>query len=157
MSSLSKQTKCKYYHCRSLDRGLHSVLLMYFVRCWWKCLCHQNAFPYLPTVHPSFPSRLTTIRSPAAVFVCIDAERHSSPKVSTSSTRTVTFLCHIYRCAPPTTLQFRPEKLMRQQECWAAVVVRQPPSPQTTWQLGWDPPTHTHKTTNSTLSLSCVS
>lgn len=57
-------------------------------------------------------------------MVCMDLNRHTSlPKVPASWTGTMTFLCqcgHIYRHDSPATLQFQPEKLMRQQERWAA-------------------------------------
>jgi len=63
-------------------------------------------------------------QSAAAVMVCMDLKRHTSlPKAPASWTGTSTFLCHcghIYRHDSPATLQFRPEKLMRQQEHWAA-------------------------------------
>lgn len=58
-------------------------------------------------------------------MVCLDLNRHTSlPEVPASCTGTMTFLCQcscIYRHDSPATLQFQPEKLMRQQEHWAAV------------------------------------
>lgn len=71
-----------------------------------------------------FPPALD--QSSAAVMVCMDLNRHTSlPKVPANWTGTMTFLCqcgHIYRHDSPATLQFQPEKLMRQQERWAVVV-----------------------------------
>lgn len=71
-----------------------------------------------------FPPALDQIS--AAVMVCMDRNRHTSlPKVPANWTGTMTFLCqcgHIYRHDSPATLQFQPEKLMRQQERWPVVV-----------------------------------
>lgn len=74
----------------------------------------QSSFRPTPALH-------LALESSAAVTMCMGSEQTYLP----DGTGTVTFLCQcgrIYRHDSPATLQFRPEKLMRQQERWAAAV-----------------------------------
>lgn len=84
----------------------------------------QDAIVCLCSFFPSSSVLPVLVLISAAVMVCMDLNRHTSiPKVLASWRGSMTFLCqrgHIYRHDSPATLQFLPEKLMKQQESLSA-------------------------------------